>query len=271
MFVSDRLLYLELHKTGCSHILRLLGDHAPGEKQGKHNRAAAGLVASERLILGSIRDPWAWYLSLWSYGCGGQGTLRAAVTQDAARRAPHPPLKRAALALRDKLRSGQAARWQAAYADVEDPACFRAWLGLMHGAETRASIGEGYARHPLSAHAGLLTYRYLRLFCTREGEDAPLLELKTPDDIAAFHRQACFVDAFIRNEALEDDFLAVLPRLGVEVTAEREAAVRGKRPTNVSSRKKGVDFYYDAEAVARVAAREALIIARFGYEAPKVD
>ena len=48
--------------------------------------------------------------------------------------------------------------------DADDAGLFRKWLKLLLSAENRFDIGEGYGYSPLSRHAGLLTYRYFRLF-----------------------------------------------------------------------------------------------------------
>jgi hypothetical protein len=62
MFVADGLVYLELQKTGGSHICRLLEQYANGRPEGKHNRLTAEY--STHYVIGSIRNPWDWYVSL---------------------------------------------------------------------------------------------------------------------------------------------------------------------------------------------------------------
>ena len=66
MFVAQGLIYLELQKTGGTHIRRLLERYTGGKPVGKHNRLPAGSDAD--FIIGSIRNPWDWYVSLWAYG-----------------------------------------------------------------------------------------------------------------------------------------------------------------------------------------------------------
>jgi len=55
MFVSEKIVFLELHKTGGSHIGHLLSSLLEGEQVGKHN-TLKGLYRN-RTILGSIRNP----------------------------------------------------------------------------------------------------------------------------------------------------------------------------------------------------------------------
>ena len=48
MFVSDSIVFMELHKTGCTHIRNLLKELVGGEFQGKHNQATPDLLTSGR-------------------------------------------------------------------------------------------------------------------------------------------------------------------------------------------------------------------------------
>ena len=66
MFVSEKIVFLELHKTGGSHIGHLLSSLLEGEQVGKHNTLKD--LYRNRTILGSIRNPWDWYVSLWPMG-----------------------------------------------------------------------------------------------------------------------------------------------------------------------------------------------------------
>ena len=92
MFISNKLVYLELHKTGCSHIRRILSIALDGELAGKHNKATKDLFTERRVFVGSVRNPWAWYVSLWGYGCDGNGVLHQRLTR------PPPPPARLGLA-----------------------------------------------------------------------------------------------------------------------------------------------------------------------------
>src|SRR4030095_1676667 len=82
MFINDKLVYLALHKTGCSHVLKLLSSipDLDGRIIGKHNtiyevskRRLGNL--SEKIKAGNVRNPWDWYVSLWAFGCMKKGGL----------------------------------------------------------------------------------------------------------------------------------------------------------------------------------------------------
>ena len=80
MFIADRLIYVELPKTACTHIGKLLALVVPGEQRGKHNKPSQAEFDRRPVFLGSVRNPWAWYVSLWAYGCQQEGMLWEALT-----------------------------------------------------------------------------------------------------------------------------------------------------------------------------------------------
>src|SRR6476619_6662167 len=85
MFISDRIVFLELQKTGCTHIRDLLRELVGGQLVGKHNQARRRLFIEGKSFLGSIRDPWDWHVSLWAFGCQGKGSVHISVTVDGLR------------------------------------------------------------------------------------------------------------------------------------------------------------------------------------------
>jgi len=81
MYASEQLIYLELQKTRCTHIRNSLNRCLGGTFDGTHNQISEELMKSDKLIIGSIRNIWDWYLSLWSYGCDRKGSLHNIVTR----------------------------------------------------------------------------------------------------------------------------------------------------------------------------------------------
>jgi hypothetical protein len=75
MYIADRLIYLRLQKTASTHIGKFLQSMIPGRLIGGHRRLQERRLAVRRYIIGSIRNPWDWYVSLWAYGCQGKGGL----------------------------------------------------------------------------------------------------------------------------------------------------------------------------------------------------
>lgn len=270
MFISDRLVFLELQKTGCTHIRDALVHLVGGQLVGKHNQVEDALLRRAPAFLGSVRDPWDWYLSLWTYGCAGKGAIQRRVTTPGLRLhglgwAQHPVA--AWVGLRSRWRRDVQA-WQAVYRDPADPQAFRQWLRLLLQPPTHYDIGEGFGASPLSLAAGLMTYRFVRLFTLSRSQLRLMNGLTSQAKIAQHIERHCFVQQFIRMEHLESDLIAALAACGLPLDAGQQAELLARRPTNTSQRPLGLSHYYDAESSALVAAREAVLIERFNYRAP---
>lgn len=276
MFVSDRLVFLELQKTGGSHIRRLLEKYVEGRLVGKHNRVAKEYT--DKYVVGSIRNPWDWYVSLWAFGVGGCGAIRARSTRGIDLGYYHRMLPRAMG--KNRLTPAEfivslyhdankpVQRWEKTYQDSSEPVQFRAWLKLLMDASRRYDVGEGYGFSPLSVHAGLFTYRYFRLFTTGKGiyNDQRLLEQRGMEE---FDRDFNILGGVIRTESLEEDFIRVLGDAGYVLPDDHLQEIREKvdSKTNVSQRKSAKN-YYDDDTIALVGMRDQYLIRKYGYEPP---
>ena len=270
MFVSDKIVFLELQKTGCTHIRNLLVELVGGKLVGKHNQAGHKLFSDGRVFLGSIRDPWDWHVSLWAFGCHHKGTVFGNVTKEGIKFRGRGWRTNPYLAIRELLQSSphrNAKQWMRTYQDVADPGAFREWLRMMHDKECRPDV-EGYAQSPLGRVAGFLTYSYLKTFACRKGDQDGLKAIATPDQLAEYEAKHGFIDHFIRNEHLESDLLDALKLAGFEFPAGTESEILSRPRTNATSRQKGLAYYYDAQAEELIATWDRLIVEKFGYSAP---
>lgn len=280
MYVSDKLVFVELHKTGGTHIGRWLSRLVPGEQIGKHNRVPLNL--RDRFVIGSVRNPWDWYVSLWAYGCAGKGSVRQQVTRridvQYLIRSLGAEMGRSDWAVGLMLRQAIAdlkkpvRRWSATYDDPDDAEAFRTWLRLILDPDRRFDMAEGYGFSPVSRWAGIFSYRYLKLF-------SGLDDLLYRDHTLATHAgtQAAFeryqlVDFVVRNEHLEADLLEALRATGGTVPdAEREELLRASSKRTNASVRRHTSYYFDEATRALVAERERFIIERHSYSAPSLE
>lgn len=271
MFVSDRIVFMELQKTGCTHIRNLLNELVGGRFVERHNQADPHLFTDGRYFLGSVRDPWEWHVSVWAYSCDSRGDHYSNVSTRGIRLRDrgwklHPfSLLIEVLQSRPNRHPEQ---WKRTFRDVNDAGAFRAWLHMLHDETYWPDVGEGYWRFPLNRFAGFLTYRYLKVFACRKGELDKLGAIATPEQLAEYERKSCFIDHFIRNERLESDLLEALKLTQVDVPPQAAAAMMSRPRTNTSSKKRGSGYYYDAETEQLVGDRDRLIVEKFGYLAP---
>jgi hypothetical protein len=292
MLISDKLVFIELQKTGSTHIKTLLKDLVGGKNDGKHNTPPEELLASGKPFIGSIRDPWAWYLSLWTYGCQQKGELfqrltnekrweRVRAKESAASDAPEPDDDVGGGdsddddgKTKDKAKKTLPQNWGPDraknywYANPESAEAFREWLQVVLATRSlRRLLEAGYGKSPISKAGGLLTFRYFTLFV--RGAETVDKSVSTVDALKAYDKEHCFVSHFIRNESLAADFLETVAACGVTLTDAQKKSVLEAKKTNVSARPNGPDFYYDDPSIQLVMRREKFIVDKFGYKHKK--
>lgn len=276
MLISEKLVFVELQKTGSTHIKRLLKEIVGGKNDGKHNVPTPELLASGKPFLGSVREPWGWYLSLWSYGCQQQGELFLRLTNE---KKWEKTLERIKARKAEAAEGGEGKRmvlpenmgaeraktyW---YADPENAEAFREWLRVVCSLQTRRVVEAGFAQSPISKLGGLMTFRYFHLFV--RGADKIPESTTTQEALKAFESQNLLLQHIIRQDSLADDLAKALTACGVELTDAHRKLIYDTKPTNKSTRPRSFEHYYDAASVDLVARRERFIIDKFGYQRPR--
>jgi hypothetical protein len=270
MFKCDELIYIQMHKTGCSHVASLLSKLFDGEMIGKHNAAAPEHIQSTPYFISSIRNPWDWYISLWTFGVQGNGTLMHHLTK---RVLPKPSIS----LLKSPRNSYQTYvneltkdvnTWRSVYDRSDNVESFRRWLRLLHDHNNSRYLGEGYGDTTIPKLCGFMTYRYLYLCCRNpEKLQEPRL-ISTLDDLVQFERDNCYIDYFIRQEALENTLCEAVEKVRPLTIKERELIFKSPK-TNTSQRTLSSADYYDQESIDLIGNRDRLLIEKFDYRPPK--
>jgi len=271
MYISDKCVYLELEKTGSTHVIRMLRKlEKGGVIEGKHNRASAEILNSGRAMMGSVRNPWDWYVSQWGFGCESQGGLF--LRQTGMGIAGYGMREHPYFALRSILHQPfkPVKKWQYVYEDIKDPKRFRLWLSMMFDAARKQDIGNGYGQSSLSQFAGYFSYSYLYLY-SRMIKGLYNNSLSSLADLRAFDGQQNVLDYTIRNESLDADLMQSVQKLGINLGKDEHAMLSTAFRTNESARERDLSFYYDQKSVDLVAQREAFIVEKFSYPKPIVS
>ncbi len=268
MYISERIIFPQMQKTGCTHITRILMKYDGGIVVSKHEPIQRRSDVDGRIVLGSIRNPWDWYVSLWAYGCSGRGTLRKYLAADPLSRfKPTFPIKPTAGAkqLAHAIIDWRLTRlFEPLYRDVESVTNFRNWLKLILGDVGRRSLPGGYRRSSLSESLGLMSYRHLHFSASQEDVRRFSTRNRNFSSIRDFYEQFCLTDHVIRLESLSDDLSQVFKRLNLRVS---ESELEGIERTNTSKHRSFSD-YYDSESADLVMKRDTLIVEQFGYSRP---
>ena len=226
MIVTDKLLFLHLHKSGGTFVNALLMNCVPSARHIGYHFPYREVPATyrDRPVLGTVRSPWAYYVSWYHFQitrpkqnilfqvCSDGGTLG---------------FKETIVNLVNL--SGDEAR----LAMLEEglPATYgRAGLNL-----TKTSVAELRERG-----LGFYSFLYERLYA---GAESPLI---------------------IRAERLREELRQALTSLGELPNSCADQFLNESPPLNVSEHEPPAD-YFDEELARLIAYRDSVVVDRFGY------
>lgn len=266
MFVGKKLVYLQMQKTGSTHVTKVLKQNLNGKTRERHEQLEDYESFRDRPIVSSVRNPWDWYVSLWAFGCAGSGGFHKYLIHNPWSEIRHALKYRdtggiANALLRLATQAGRRPDWKALYSDAKNEANFRAWLKLVLGAEGRHIAKEGYSASPVKNVIGFMTFRFLALTTAYDKWNSEGRKARSYAELTAFADTHTVASRILRMEALNEELLELLTSLGKKLSMEDLEAI-GK--TNASSHRK-YDTYYDDETYRLVAERDRFIIERYGY------
>lgn len=286
MIITEKLIFLELEKTGTTHINHIITQLYPRELIGKHTtlNALPDYENQDKFIAGSIRNPWDWYISLWAQGCRNTG-LKGGLYEKLTKR---KPLSRMffindigqyslSLSCLNAICFGISKPthiWKKLYSDYTNVNHFREWLKLIYDRRRIYDLGLEWPTYPkskLHQFMGLMSYRYctffIKDFLTRE----VVQNLNNLDDLIRLDKQNNLLQGVVRVESLETDLIHLLMASGHVVDSD----VKGKiidfsnQRKNVSQRLKTIQ-YYDQETLDLVYQKEKFLIDKYSYEKPQL-
>lgn len=270
IYITDRIAYLRLQKTGSSHVLRALKMICPGRQGEMHGRLPESILYSNRIIAASVRNPWDWYVSVWAYGCDRKGMLYDKLT-GSRKLLGHGYRKSLCTGVSNFLYELWRPRrfWREIYSDSSSPVLFRRWLTALLDPERSRGLGENYSRSPLSRFAGFYTYRYCYLFhrTLEHLYDGTIHNRKT---LLEADEKLNIIQHMLQTEKLTDGILELFKNAGISLDGEiREKIIKLNR-TNPSSRNKDFSLYYNKETSDLVRQRDGLIVEKYGYNPPDI-
>lgn len=279
MYISKNFIYTELHKTAGTHIGKWLKTLAPGEQVGKHNVIPKNY--RDRIVLGSVRNPWDWYVSLWGYGCDQKGSVRHQTKNKInihyyRQQLPkemnldHLPIRVLIKQLRSDIFK-PTDQWEESYKDSTNPICFKNWLKLMFNKQRTFDIREGYGFSPLADTAGLLSYRFMKLFTDLDSELYSKNSKFSHSNLHDIWNEYKIANYFIRMEHLEIDLIEAMKLADVVISPENIKLLHAakNKKTNTSSRLPTAHYFND-ETIQLIYNQEKLIIDLFNYEPPVI-
>ena len=271
MVYTDDVVFLQLKKCASTHFARIAFD-LWGRKNvtylEKHQRIPNNFDIDDRLVIGSVRNPYDWYVSWFSYGCQDDGAQiyqtpsgHHRILGHGWRSAPISAMKSLIVEL-----SKNRKRWECLHADATNPDLFKEWLSEIFSADPYL-LGTAYGRSPLNQIVGFMTFSYLYLFL-----DSPAI-LYNNTSLKALKSKMLFKkivpDHIIRVEYFEEDLIEVFERERIGFSNKQIAKIRSYKRTNASNRT-DISDYYDHKTLSLVHKSEYPLIEMYDYVPPAI-
>lgn len=257
MIEYEKYIYLDVYKSGSAHLKHLLPEITEGEQV--RLRRHAPITAARpyswtggKLVFVTVRNPWDWYTSLWSYACERKGAIWRFFSEALPK---------------DELKM---------MFDTQNPVVsFEKWLRAVNDKDfmTRV-IRNNLPESGLAGIVGLYTFRFMRVTTPY-----PTLFLKNwlvPSIDAAIRYERWFhmYREVLRSESLNTDLKAFVAKYrqrcrfkpDAEAIIDRLAAA----PRNASTRVlPGFRDYYTDSTRQLVADKDRLFLELFDYRFEK--
>ena len=215
MIITDRILYLQLQKTGSTYIGELLRRGLGGQAVGKHEPLDLRQLSllDNREVIGSIRHPFDWYVSLWGYTCGHRGELYDRTAGSALRHCASITFRYREPEFRGLWSELSKDRryWTSLYRDVNDIEAFAEWFDRLHSPAGRSLWRGGLLGIPLDLEAGLYTHWFRRCYTPRQSRGR-----RVASGQSRSHRRTPVVSRLVRLESVRGDLGQALEAAGYE-------------------------------------------------------
>lgn len=254
MIEFDKLIYLDVYKTGSTHVFDVL-KKVTGKKPVKVSRHSSITEVHPlrwkggKFVFATIRNPWDWYVSLWSFGTNEDKSFYQAVVEAAG-----PDLA-------PRL-----------YDHANPSVSFPLWLKSIHDPAFIARMkGKTLATSRMTEVAGVYTYRFMRITTPFPSMFVRKWNLGSIDKAIAYQQRWAMYDEIYKSEMLDETLQKFVGERGAQLGFKENALKIVKRNEaehkNTSVRKLATyrDYYTD-ELIELVAKRDRLIVDMFDYQ-----
>lgn len=246
MIYGPGYIFIHLEKCAGMHISNILtSDFGGTVVQGRTQHNTLLKKPEDKLVFGSVVNPWKWYVSLWAMYCLKRGgEWRAILRTDRAKFCyPHNIFG-------DINSARRFQEWLLMMLDNKNP-WFRRRLKKKPKGKKYGQFRRFDFRACKDLDIGHYSYRYGQLFLADQWE-----LLKSGKNY--------FLDDICRCENLEKDLVKILQKVGIDV--EESVLRQYKRVNSTVYNRNSYSYYYNQKCKCLVGHKDRYIIQKYGYE-----
>lgn len=259
MIIGDKFVFLQLQKTASSHIEKILKHLFKARKEGgKHNTIENPLFL-KKMIFGTIRNPYSWYVSLWSFGCENNGGIYRNLTRRRFRFIFEYIKSTDLHRIKEELLR-PINEWRRLYSDVNNPKLFQEWLKLLF--KRQEDVKEYWYKN--LRQFGLYTYRYCILYlynfiwyCDKS------MDLY---DLLVMDKHLNMLDYVIKVENLEKDLINVLDSIVVLDNRKKDYIKSMNKDKTNTTKHKHYTNYYNEKTINLIKEKERFLLDKYNYK-----
>ena len=200
MFLNNQYCYVDMNKTGTVYVNNIL-KKINNDYYCKHHEIPSDKVIESNIIkFGTIRDPFSWYVSLWSYGClknqkSGMYNNLTRFKIFSSYGTPDNKIKALFKKNIAYINLNLKFNTQALYNDLSNPILFRKWLKIVLSEEFAPIVDYPMYNSNLYKHCGPFTARMIKFYFKNHRINNGKINLHK--GLRSFLEDNCYLDDFI--------------------------------------------------------------------------
>lgn len=264
MFLTKKYCYVDMNKTGSVYVNRIL-KALNDDYYFKHHKIPDQSIINNSEIkkFGTLRDPFSWYISLWSYGCAKQ--QQSGIFNSLTKFRPFKSYGIENISIQDVLKKQRAFLdlklnndTKKLYADSTNLESFNKWLKIVTDKRYAPIVEYPYFKRGLHLYAGIYSSRVLKFyFNAKRSADTKFLNKA---DFKEYLINECIVDRFILTNNLSTDLTKFLLENKFHNPIDLKSVIGNSKVANAASKKYKI---YTAETFEIVLKKEKVILDYF--------
>lgn len=208
MFKTNQYCYVDMNKTGTVYVNNILKSLNRSYYFKHHEVPSDKILESNIIKFGTIRDPFSWYVSLWSYGCLQKEKSGMYLNLTKLRLfKSYGNIDNKFKAVFEKniswIKLNLKYNTEDLYEDVSNPILFRKWLKIVLSDEFAPIINYPMYHSNLYKHCGPFTARMIKFYFTNHRLDQGKIDLQK--GLKVFLENNCYIDDFVELNNLNDN------------------------------------------------------------------